>query len=302
MRLGSRIGALALAAFAATPARADQGQFVGEWRNLDTSARGLVRLSVAFEGDRVRVRGFSYCQPEPCDMGWATGYAYAPNTSADLAQTAEAVSAVFRERYAERLLILWPYEQNRLKAELMTRFTDGSGRTNSREVYILTRTSDSVAGLPGGASGEDCVPFDPQGVRVQREGTQWKLVDNGRPILDFGTNEDNAFRAQDVIRHYRLDRQCRLGRPQPVMQYYLAGNQAPSGWFQNEDCVAFAPGRLAVRRLGARWTVGEGDNILVETGDDREEAERALNVIRRHAFSNLCYVGRPDPPMVYFRR
>jgi hypothetical protein len=307
MRLTGRAGApLALAMLAAVlaaPARADSSQFVGEWRNLDITSRGIVRLSIAFEGNRVRLRAFSHCEPQPCDLGWVTGYAYAADPAANLAQSADAVSATFRERYAERLLVVWPYEQNRLKAELLTRFTDGSARANTREVYILSRTSDTVAGLPGGAAGEDCVAFDPQALRVQRfAGTQWKVVDGAKPLLDFGPSQDNAFRAHDVIKHYGMNRQCWVGRPQAVMQYYLAGGDAPSGWLQGEDCIAFAPERLGVRRLDNRWVVGEGDTVLVETGQNRAEAERALGVIRRHDFRNLCYVGRPSPPMVYFRR
>jgi hypothetical protein len=298
------LAAMILASAFGHDARADAGQFTGEWRNLDTTARGVVHVGVVFEGDRVRVRAYSYCQPDPCDLGWATGYAYAGSASSNIAESADAVSVMFRERYAERLLILWPYEQNRLKAELLTRFTDGSARTNTREVYILSRTSDRVAGLPGGgATGEDCVGFDPQGVRVQRfAGTQWKVVDGAKALLDFGASRDNAFRAHDIIKHYGLSRQCWLGRPRPAMQYYLAGTEAPAGWLQGEDCVAFAPERLAVRRLDDRWVVGESDSVLVDAGQNRGEAERALGIIKRHAFSNLCYVGRPNPPMVYFRR
>ena len=307
MRWQGRAAALAaiVLAFAfGHDARADAGQFTGEWRNLDTGARGLVRVAVVFEGDRVRVRGYSYCQPDPCDLGWATGYAYGSAASSTVAQSADAVSVVFRERYAERLLLLWPYELNRLKAEVLTRFTDGSARANTREVYILSRTSDRVAGLPGGsATGEDCQSFDPQGVRVQRfAGTQWKVVDGGKALVDFGASQDNAFRANDVIKHYGLSRQCWVGRPRPVMEYYLAGTEAPAGWLQGEDCVAFAPERLVVRRLDSRWVVGESDTVLVDTGPNRAEAERALGIIKRHGFSNLCYVGRPNPPMVYFRR
>jgi hypothetical protein len=306
MRLTTRaIAAMTLFAAAAFagPAHADSGQFAGEWRNLDITSRGIVRLSVAFEGNRVRVRAFSHCEPQPCDMGWANGYAYAADPAANLSQGADAITATFKERYAERLLILWPYEQNRLKAELLTRFTDGGSRTNTREVYILSRSSDRVAGLRGGGAGDNCTAFDPEAVRVQRfAGAQWKLVDNGRPLLDFGTNQDNAFRAQDVIKHYRLTRQCFLGKPDPVMQYFLAGETPPAGWLASEDCVGFNQARLAVRRLNGRWTVGEGDTVLVDTGQDRAEAERALGIIRRYAFTNLCYVGRPDPPMVYFRR
>jgi hypothetical protein len=37
-------------------------------------------------------------------------------------------------------------------------------------------------------------------------------------------------------------------------------------------------------------------------GDGRERAQRALGIIKRHGFDNLRYVGRPNPPMVYFRR
>jgi len=295
--------AAALALALGHQARADAAQFAGDWRNLDTTGRGIVRVSIAFEGDRVRVRGFTHCEPKPCDLGWATGYAYAGSTTANIADSADAVAVTFRERYAERLLVLWPYEQDRLKAELLTRFTDGSARANTREVYILSRTSDRVVGLPGGAASEDCVSFDPQGIRVQRfAGTQWKVVDNGKALIDFGASQDNAFRAHDIIKHYGLSRQCWVGRPRPAMQYYLAGSEAPTGWLQGEDCVGFVTERLGVRRLDDRWVVGESDTVLVDTGQNRAEAERALGIIRRHGFNNLCYVGRPNPPMVYFRR
>ena len=303
--------ALALAAawvFAAAgtvPAHADSAQFIGEWRNLDTVTRGLVRLSVAFEPNRVRVRAFSYCQPDACDLGWAEGHAYASSTTANLLQSADAIAVTFRERYAERLLILWPYERDRLKAELLTRFTDGSGRTNTREVSILSRTSDSVSGLSGGQSapGDDCVNFDPRTIYVQRSaGDQWKVMEGGRPLLEFGAREKSAFRAEDVIKHYGMNRQCFLGRPTPAMEYYLVGDAAPTGWLKDEDCVGFAPARLAVKQLDGRWVVGEGDTVLVDTGQDRARSDRALGLIRRYGFSNLCYVGRPNPPMVYFRR
>ncbi|MGE5145663.1 MAG: hypothetical protein ACM3N5_02890 [Candidatus Eiseniibacteriota bacterium] len=284
-------------------ARADSGQFIGEWRNLDTTSRGLVRLSVAFERDRVRVRAFSHCEPDPCDLGWVDGAAYATSPGANLFDSADAITATFKERYAERLLILWPFERDRLKAELLTRFTGANASTNTRAVYIFRRTSADVSGLPGGRSNGSCVAFNPETVRVQRfAGAQWKVVSDGRPLLDFGGNQDNAFRAQDVIKHYGLSRQCFLGKPDPVLQYFLVGDRPPSGWLASEDCVGFNQARLGVRQMDGRWTVGEGDTVLVDTGGDRAEAEHALGLIRRYAFTNLCYVGRPNPPMVYFRR
>ena len=132
VRRGIAAAALfALGAMSAAPAGADSGQFIGEWRNLDITSRGIVRLSVAFGTDRLRVRAFSHCEPDPCDLGWANGAAYATNPTANLLDSADAITVTYKERYAERLLILWPFEQDRLKAELLTRFTGPNPSTNS---------------------------------------------------------------------------------------------------------------------------------------------------------------------------
>jgi hypothetical protein len=37
-----------------------------------------------------------------------------------------------------------------------------------------------------------------------------------------GGNESEARQAEEVIRHYRLNRQCFVGRPNPGMTYWLS--------------------------------------------------------------------------------
>jgi hypothetical protein len=40
--------------------------------------------------------------------------------------------------------------------------------------------------------------------------------------MSFGTRGNEARRAEEVIRHYRLNRHCFVGRPNPSMNYWLS--------------------------------------------------------------------------------
>jgi uncharacterized protein YkwD/glutaredoxin len=69
-----------------------------------------------------------------------------------------------------------------------------------------------------------------------------------------------------------------------------------------EDCTTFNPARLEIKSAGSRWKIAEGDHWLLDFGNSRIEAERALEVIRAYGFTHLCYVGRPDPSFIYLHR
>jgi hypothetical protein len=92
------------------------------------------------------------------------------------------------------------------------------GRPNAAMTYWKRGTSVPSNGM----SGEDCTTNNPATTQARRIGGRWKVVDGSHWLLDTGSNEADARRAEEVIRHYRLNRQCFVGRPNPSMSYWLA--------------------------------------------------------------------------------
>ncbi len=148
---------------------------------------------------------------------------------------------------------------------------------------------------------EDCVSFDYRRVRVQSIGGSWKIVEGNHLLMDFGANRGEAVEALRIIRHYRMDSMCFVGRPDPSMQYFLVDGEAPRGPYAGEDAIPFNPERLQVRNVGGRWKVAEGDHLLLDFDQNVGEARAALRIIRNYGFNRICFVGRPDASMTYFR-
>ncbi|BBO84610.1 hypothetical protein DSCO28_51760 [Desulfosarcina ovata subsp. sediminis] len=152
------------------------------------------------------------------------------------------------------------------------------------------------------SAGEDCVQFDPARTGVQQVSGRWKITDGAHWLFDFGNNAAAARKALDVIRHYRMDRACFVGRPQPAFTYMLAKGGVPTGAMTGEDCVAFDTGRLTVSKIQGRWKIVSGRRWLFDFGNNESEARAALAIIRRYRFNQACYVGRPKADFSYLRR
>jgi 2-haloacid dehalogenase len=67
-----------------------------------------------------------------------------------------------------------------------------------------------------------------------------------------------------------------------------------------EDGVAIAPEAVQVRRVNGRWKVVQGGEWILDFGPDQANAARARDVIGYYRIDRQCFVGRPDPPMMYF--
>ena len=67
-----------------------------------------------------------------------------------------------------------------------------------------------------------------------------------------------------------------------------------------ENCVAIAPEAVQVRQVMGRWKVVQGDEWILDFGPNEANAARARDVIGYYRFDRQCFVGRPNPPMMYF--
>lgn len=273
--------------------------FSGNWRNVNANTSGITRLHIRISGTNVIIHTWGKCHPQDCDWGAVRGYAYAASVSRPLPANARAVSAVFKTNFSESILLLRPEQSNRLRADVYTRFTDNSGRSNYTRTEHFTRREGASN---GGMSGEDCIAFDYRRARIQHINNRWKITVGRMWLKDFGSNRGKARQALRILRHYRMNKQCFVGRPNPSMEYYLTNDHGPVGSLPGEDCVRFNPARIQVSRINSRWKIVEGSHWIMDFGSKQGEARQALRILRHYRFTYSCFVGRPHPSMTYFRR
>jgi 2-haloacid dehalogenase len=80
----------------------------------------------------------------------------------------------------------------------------------------------------------------------------------------------------------------------------LAGQLGVAPAVVVEDCVAIAPEAVQVRQVEDSWKVVQGDGWILDFGSSEANAARARDVIGYYRLDRQCFVGRPDPPMMYF--
>jgi hypothetical protein len=161
-------------------------------------------------------------------------------------------------------------------------------------VYVLYR------GVEAGR--EDCISFSPQRAEVRQIQGRWKIVDGSHWMFDFGSNRAEADQALRIIKHYRMNQSCFVGRPDPSFQYMLVSGQAPQGSCPGEDCVSFNPQTAQVRQVSGRWKIVDGSHMMFDFANNKAEAEEALRIIKKYGFTRSCFVGRPDPSFEYLRK
>lgn len=137
--------------------------------------------------------------------------------------------------------------------------------------------------------------------------SSWKVVDGSKWLLDCGQDRNAAEQAVATIKHYGLSYICFVGRPscpgrKPMTYWLTANRQAPTGSMANEDAVGFNLANLQIRKIGQTWKIVDGLSWLLDFGPSEGNAKAALFFIKKYGFTKMCFVGRPNPPMVYFRK
>jgi hypothetical protein len=149
---------------------------------------------------------------------------------------------------------------------------------------------------------EDCLNFNPANAKVARLQGRWKIVDGSHWLFDFGSNQNEARQALRIIKHYRMNQSCFVGRPDPSFQYLLISGNTPAGSISGDDCIGFNPNNIQVKRLSGRWKIVEGNHVMFDFGNKVNEARQALAIIKKYRFTQSCFVGRPGPSFQYLRR
>lgn len=149
---------------------------------------------------------------------------------------------------------------------------------------------------------EDCITFNPNTIEVKEFNGRWKIVDGNHWMFDFGSNKAEAEKAFNIIRYYRMNSTCYVGRPDPSFTYLLVSGSAPEGAFVGEDSIPFNPAMIEVKEIGGRWKIVDGSQWMFDFGTNKVEAETAFAIIKKYGFRYSCFVGRPNPSFIYMRK
>jgi hypothetical protein len=148
----------------------------------------------------------------------------------------------------------------------------------------------------------DCLGFNTESAAAVFTGGEWKVIDGDHWMFGFGANELDAKRAVDVIRRYRFDAVCYVARPFPRLPrstdvpqyglvYLLERKKVTQGAIAGEQCSELDVSGLSVSRMETGWSVVTNTETVFTFGERQREAERALEIIRHHAFRYRCTVG-----------
>lgn len=164
-----------------------------------------------------------------------------------------------------------------------------------------TGACDATLGFPPPMK-EDCISFNYSKVKIQKIGPNYTIVDGVSRLFAFGNKLSEAQKALKIIKYYKMNRTCYVGRPNPSFTYLLSNGNAPSGSMSGEDCVSFNYNNLQIKKSGSNYLIVDGTHSIFNFGSKKSEAVMALQIIKKYKFTKSCYVGRPGPSFTYLRR
>lgn len=290
--------ATATAALGATmgqAAMAKPADFLGTWVNTNSNTRGITKLVVKkAAGNKLQIRVFGQCQPKDCDWGQSRLITYGKNVG-DKDHT--AATTRYRKRFANTLLTMkLNGRRNLINLNSFTQFTDRSNRQNYFSVANFRKVRRPI-GLK-----EDCISFNPNKARIRLVNGRYTIVEDRKLMFNFGKKRAEAVKALAIIKKYKANNSCFVGRPGPSFEYLRVGNRIPVGPMRGEDCVAFNPRTATVKNVNGRYKIVDGSHLMFDFGNKRGEARKSLAIIKKYRANKSCFVGRPGASFKYVRR
>jgi hypothetical protein len=142
--------------------------------------------------------------------------------------------------------------------------------------------------------------FDYHLLELRWVDNRWQLYAGGLLLKDFGIRQYEGREALRILRDLRVNQHGTIGSPKPVLEYWLVDGKAPEAFPAGLRLLPIDRGTLRVEQIQGQWCLRDGQRLLFTFGSHEHEAQKALELIRRHGFSQVGYVGQPVPAMLYF--
>lgn len=146
---------------------------------------------------------------------------------------------------------------------------------------------------------DSLLSFDPQLAELVSNGKAWQLRCGNVPLKEF-TFENDGREAVQLLRDLHLNQHGTIGKPRPVVEYWLSDGQAPRGPVGQRRLLTFDPHHLRAEEVQGQWCVRDPRQILFSFGAHADEARKAIDLLQAHGFNRLGMIGRPRPVLMYF--
>jgi hypothetical protein len=158
--------AFGMIAIVATPkvAKAALSDFNGSWQRDGRALRGVTRIDLRSDGNRVFVHVWAQCDAKACDWGEVPVNLYGSDTRFPLEKTADQGMAVFESNGVGDMLLLRP-QGSTLTIQIFTNFADGSARSNYDGTWTMKAATSALSpAARGGSSSAAQVIFQNENV------------------------------------------------------------------------------------------------------------------------------------------
>ncbi len=177
----------------------------------------------------------------------------------------------------------------------------GLDLNQNRVPDMCERGEPRTAAPPKSDVKDNCVPLRRALLKPRLIGKSWRLTDENVSLLDFGGDGESVMFTLSMLNKYGATDLCYVGPKGRSMSYLLVDGKAPAGAIKGERCKAFDPERLSLDQDGETYVLRSGKEVL-RSFSSKDEAAAALDIIRRHGFTNLCVAGRDKSGLEYMRR
>lgn len=133
--------------------------------------------------------------------------------------------------------------------------------------------------------------IDPNNMAVRRMNERWCVTNGTSIVRDFGTSREDADEFVRVLRELRPTEWGTVGTSRVVVEYALTSGAAAVPSFSPKTSVTIDPVSLRTEVVRGVTVVRDDQNILLNFGQAREDAEQAVAVIRKYKFNRIGQVG-----------
>jgi hypothetical protein len=146
---------------------------------------------------------------------------------------------------------------------------------------------------------ENLAKWDVYSLRTQKNFERWEIT-NGKTVLrDFGKDQAAAEDYIKAMRDMRPTQWGRLGTDRVVVEYGLFNDEAQKPSFSPKVSVDIDAAALRVESVRGVWVLRDDQNILLNFGNSRDDAEMTYAVIRKYGFNRLGQVGTTSGGLTY---
>jgi hypothetical protein len=146
---------------------------------------------------------------------------------------------------------------------------------------------------------ESLLTFTSWDAEIRKVEGHWELWAGPVKIKELGKQEADAREVLRLIQILNLNHRGTVGKPLPVMEYWLSDGRAPQK-MGRLNSVPIDPDALQVGNCQGQWCLIDQNRPWFTFGAEADEARRALQIIQKYQFTDVMYVGIGNPAMIVF--